>query len=70
MRNPKDFTTRRKGGSIIVCPTCGRKGYLRQFRDGTRLVMHRIEYLPPFGAATVVDHCAIQGAHTGAAGRS
>jgi hypothetical protein len=58
MRSATDFTTHRLCPSkhIVVCPTCGRKGHLRQYRDGSSAVHHRIE--TQYGGLRVVtDHC-------------
>ena len=44
MRKEKDYTRQRKGGEIIVCPKCGRKGFRRRYADGAGAVFHRIEY--------------------------
>jgi len=61
MREPKDFTRRRKGGNIVLCQQCGRKGWLRQYRDGSAEVIHRIEYrgIMPI----VADHCTLERVH-------
>ena len=61
MRSPIDYTVRRlsKLHGIVVCPVCGRKGHRRQYRDGSAIIEHRIEYQPPFGNAVTTDHCML-----------
>ncbi len=41
-----DFTKRRKGsrselGRIDYCPKCGKKGAVRQYKNGERLIVHQ-----------------------------
>jgi hypothetical protein len=58
MRPATDFTTHRlcPSRNLIICPTCGRKGFLRQYRDGSSDVAHRIE-TQAHGLRVVTDHC-------------
>jgi len=61
MRSPIDYTKRRKSAlqKIDRCPKCGRKGHTREYRDGSVMYVHRIEYPPPYHNGVVTDHCMV-----------
>lgn len=53
---------------IVRCPVCGRKGFERQYRDGSSIVIHTITR--KHGLPIVTDHCTIRVATTAREGRS
>ncbi len=63
-----DWTKKRKGAAIQVCPKCGRKGKKQTYKKGVSFE-HKGHWivLPGLGKGqSVTDHCfipAIQGGH-------
>jgi len=58
-----DWTKKRKGGAIQVCPKCKRKGEKRTYDNGDTSFYHKGHWVD-FGAfgksKSITDHCSIK----------
>ena len=59
-----DWTKKRKGGAIQVCPKCGRKGKKETYDNGNFTSFRHKGHWIDFGAfgkaQSITDHCIIK----------